>query len=141
MTTTSPPSPAPDPSSATHTVASTSSLENQTKKLNLTTPHSTSGSTHTIASTTSSEYKTQRFGPLLDITEESIIPLALKVRNQVSSAQLNPSAKHQLISRLNRECNLVFIVKFEDGVKYVVRIPGTGWGDRFTDSARKSFDS
>ena len=110
---------------------------------------SSAASTHDSISSTAStsdsvldqEIRAKRFGPLLDIADESIISLALKIRNQVSPEKSEPSPKHQLIARLNGSYNLVFVVEFDDGLKYVVRIPGTGWGDRFTDSARKSFES
>ena len=97
--------------------------------------------TSVAESISSQESLAKRFGSLLDITDESIISLALKVRNQVSSNHCKPSSKHRLTSRLNGSFNLVSIIEFDDGVKYVVRIPGTGWGDRFTDQARKSLES
>ena len=99
----------------------------------------------TVESESSVNNLAKRFGPLLDIDDNSIISLALKIRNQVSSklnlSKHDPSLKHRIISRLNGSYNLVFIVEFDDGMKYVVRLPGTGWGNRFTDIARKSFES
>ena len=92
-------------------------------------------------SVTSLEIREKTFGPLLDITDESIISLALKVRNQISPEHFQPSPKHRLVSRLGGSYNLVFVVEFVDGLRYVVRIPGFGWGDRFTDKARKCFES
>ncbi|MCJ1239872.1 hypothetical protein MMC14_007870 [Varicellaria rhodocarpa] len=85
--------------------------------------------------------RARKFGYLLDIADESIISLALKIRNQASSTQYEPSSEHRLVSHLHGSYNLIFAVEFADGVKYVVRIPSTGWGDRYTESARKSFES
>ena len=102
---------------------------------------SVSSAASTADSVSSLEIRAKRFGPLLDIGDEPIISLALKVRNEALYEQCKPSPKHRLISRLNGSYNLVFIVEFDDGLKYVVRVPGTGWGDRFTDSAKKCFES
>ncbi|MCJ1242610.1 hypothetical protein MMC14_010619 [Varicellaria rhodocarpa] len=64
------------------------------------------------SSAASREIREKVFGPLLDIRDESIISLALKVRNQVSSEPYEPSPnlKPQVLSHLHGSYNLVFIV-------------------------------
>ena len=102
---------------------------------------SLSQTTHQCTSECTSSLDPQKFGSLLEIAHESIISLALKVRNHTSSTQHVPSPKHRLVSRLNGSFNLVFIVEFADGVKYVVRVPCTGWGNRYTENTRNALES
>ena len=126
---------ATSPTSSKHHSSSNSTKSVSSNKRH---PAETSCTTHSVSSL---EVRQKRFGPLLDIADESIISLALKVRNQVGCNHHKPSPETRLISRLNGSFNLVYIVDFDDGVKYVVRIPGTGWGDRYTESAKKLLES
>ncbi|RJE18339.1 hypothetical protein PHISCL_09328 [Aspergillus sclerotialis] len=80
----------------------------------------------------------ERFGPLLSISEKSLVDLAWNIRRENTNDSFT-SAK--FISRLNGSYNLVHIVEFDDGVRYVVRVPATGWGERFTKSAKRSLVS
>ncbi len=79
----------------------------------------------------------ERFGSLLSIPDCSIVALASAIRFKIFGVEL-PS---HLVSRLNGSYNLVYIVEFDDGVKYVVRVPAVGWGDRLTETARNSLES
>lgn len=80
----------------------------------------------------------ERFGPLLSISDQSLIALAWDIRRK-SSRDCFATAK--VINRLRGSYNLVHIVEFDDGLKYVVRVPATGWGGRFTESAKRSLVS
>lgn len=80
----------------------------------------------------------ERFGPLLSISNQSLIDLACNIRRENKN---NSFTSAKLISRLNGSYNLVHIVKFDDGARLVVRVPATGWGDRFTESAKRSLIS
>ncbi|KAK9243771.1 hypothetical protein V1506DRAFT_523382 [Lipomyces tetrasporus] len=79
-----------------------------------------------------------RFGTLLSISDQSLVTLASNVRRRLSGGGLTNG---QVISRLNGSYNLVHIVEFDDGVRYVVRVPATGWGGRFTEIAKRSLVS
>ncbi|KAE9375799.1 hypothetical protein N431DRAFT_531881 [Stipitochalara longipes BDJ] len=80
-----------------------------------------------------------RFGALLSINESSLIQLAAEVRHTISDRKPSPKDKH--LSRINGGYNLIHVVEFEDGVKYVIRVPAVGWGARWTDNARNAFRS
>ncbi|EEP79400.1 predicted protein [Uncinocarpus reesii 1704] len=77
-----------------------------------------------------------RFGSLVNITETSLLQLAARFYWQRTGI-FDPFGR--LIDSLNGSYNIVHIVEFRAGEKYVIRIPATGWGDRFTQSARRAF--
>ncbi|KAK9428614.1 hypothetical protein V1505DRAFT_357644 [Lipomyces doorenjongii] len=79
-----------------------------------------------------------RFGTLLSISDQSLVTLASNVRRRLSGGGLTNG---QVVSRLNGSYNLVHIVEFDDSVRYVVRVPATGWGSRFTAIAKRSLVS
>lgn len=81
------------------------------------------------------------FGPLLSINIEAILALASSVRNQIEPECESHSKHCQLVSRLCGSYNLVHIVEFEDKVKYVVRVPAVGFGDRLTTTAQSALKS
>ena len=80
----------------------------------------------------------ERFGPLLSISDQSLANLALDIRKANSTDHFTTA---KCISRLNGSYNLVHIIEFDDGYRLVVRIPATGWADRFTESAKRSLIS
>lgn len=80
-----------------------------------------------------------RFGPLLFISESSLVYLAANVRQRVSGRI--PSSSDKYSYRLNGGYNLIHIIQFGDGVKYVIRIPAAGWGSRWTEHASNAFRS
>lgn len=80
----------------------------------------------------------ERFGPLLSISNQSLVNLAWNIRRENSSDSFTTG---KFISRLNGSYNLVHIIEFDDGVRFVVRVPATGWGKRFTESAKRSLVS
>ncbi|KAI9839045.1 MAG: hypothetical protein M1837_002263 [Sclerophora amabilis] len=80
-----------------------------------------------------------RFGPLLSITAASVVALAGDVRHRISGRRR--SLGDELVSRLSGSYNLVYIVRFDDDVKYVVRVPAVGWGCRHTETAQRSLES
>ena len=81
----------------------------------------------------------ERFGTLLSISETSLIALASNFREKLSGRP--PSSADRVVSRLSGSYNLVHIVEFHDGLRYVIRVPATGWGGQFTETARRSFIS
>ena len=93
------------------------------------------------SSDSSEECLQERFGPLLSISTPSLLTLASNVRNRISAQDQEPTENNRLISRLFGSYNLVHIVEFADGVKYVIRVPATGWGSRFTGTAKHSLES
>jgi aminoglycoside phosphotransferase (APT) family kinase protein len=79
----------------------------------------------------------EAFGPLADITEESLVLLATAIAKQV--LQL-PASNGRLIHRIAGSYNLVHIVEV-DGVKLVIRVPATGWGSGMTPAAAEALQS
>lgn len=65
------------------------------------------------------------FRPLLSISNQSLISLAWDIRRK-SSRDCFATAK--VINRLSGSYNLVYIVEFDNGLKYVIRVLATGWG-------------
>jgi len=80
-----------------------------------------------------------RFGPLLSISDESIVSLASAIRHRISGRI--PSPNGHLATRLNGGYNLIYIVQFDDEVKHVIRVPAVGWGSRWTEYASDAFKS
>jgi aminoglycoside phosphotransferase (APT) family kinase protein len=80
-----------------------------------------------------------RFGPLLSISSSSLIQLAAEARHKISGRR--PSTKDRHLYRLNSGYNLIHVIGFEDGIKYVIRVPAVGWGVRWTENASNAFRS
>ncbi|KAI9810278.1 MAG: hypothetical protein M1832_001367 [Thelocarpon impressellum] len=91
------------------------------------------------SSDVSDEDLQSRFGPQLSIPAASVVALAADVRYKVSGRRGCPA--DQLVSRLSGSYNLVHIVRFEDDVKYVVRLPAVGWASRLTEAAQRALRS
>ncbi|KAL9132056.1 MAG: hypothetical protein Q9217_000184 [Psora testacea] len=87
------------------------------------------------------EYLQERFGPLLSISSKSLLTLASNTRDRIWPPGKKGPQNCRLVSRLFGSYNLVHVVEFADGIKYVIRVPATGWGNRFTETARSSFES
>ena len=87
------------------------------------------------------EYLQERFGPLLSISPESLLTLASKIRDRIGPQGKERPQNCRLVSRLFGSYNLVHVVEFADGIKYVIRVPATGWGCRFTETAKSSLES
>ncbi|CVK90283.1 uncharacterized protein FMAN_08723 [Fusarium mangiferae] len=84
-----------------------------------------------------SELDRDVFGPLVDITEESIIALATRIAKDV--LHVIPG-KAELLNTVSGSYNIVHIVQLET-VKLVIRIPATGWGDGMTKAAEDALSS
>ncbi|CCT69795.1 uncharacterized protein FFUJ_05711 [Fusarium fujikuroi IMI 58289] len=84
-----------------------------------------------------SELDRDVFGPLVDITEESIIALATRVAKDVLHVV---PGKAELLNTVSGSYNIVHIVQLET-VKLVIRIPATGWGDGMTKAAEDALSS
>lgn len=85
-------------------------------------------------------------GHFLRINDESLVTLALAVRKTISGSGDSSSSSSFKTARVicpktGSLENLVYIVEFDDGVKYVIRVPGAGWGNRFTDTVKRAFIS
>jgi aminoglycoside phosphotransferase (APT) family kinase protein len=79
------------------------------------------------------------FGPLLNISEDSLVALASRALKKSSDRSSPPTG-----SVISRDCgsyNLVYVLELDGAVKYVVRIPVIGWGNRFTEAAKQAFTS
>lgn len=76
----------------------------------------------------------ERFDLLLAISGDSLVTLATTVHD------IKPSPTGRVLTRHTGSCNVVFI-EFSDGIRYVIRIPATGWGCRFTETAKCSLRS
>lgn len=79
------------------------------------------------------------FGPLLAISDESLVALVSSALKKIPD-KLPPSTG-RVISRENGSYNLVHIIEFDDDLKYVVRVPVTGWNGQFTETVQRSFTS
>lgn len=84
--------------------------------------------------------RVRRFGPLLTIDHKSLIDLAMDVRNSMLTEHEECSSC-RVIDRQNGSFNLVYILQFDDGLKYVIRLPTLGWGKRWTSTAKTAFES
>ncbi|EWZ39261.1 hypothetical protein FOCG_09000 [Fusarium oxysporum f. sp. radicis-lycopersici 26381] len=77
------------------------------------------------------------FGPLANITAESLIALASRIAKDV----LHVSAENAtLVNRLSGSFNIVHIVQLET-LKLVIRVPATGWGAGMTKTAEDALAS
>lgn len=79
------------------------------------------------------------FGPLLSISDESLVALVSNVLTTISDQK--PPFAGGVISRQNGSYNLVHILEFDGLPNYVVRVPATGWGGQFTGTVKRSFIS
>ncbi|MCJ1470984.1 hypothetical protein MMC07_009632 [Pseudocyphellaria aurata] len=86
------------------------------------------------------EVQRRRFGPLWTMDNCSLINLATDVRKSILTTSEDCSSC-RVISRLNGSYNVIYILQFEDGLKYVIRLPALGWGNRWTLAAKKAFES
>lgn len=106
------------------------------------------GSTHSaperspnpLDGVTREELERRRFGPLSTMDHYSLISLAMNVRNSKLTNYENPLSC-RVIDQLNGSFNMVYILQFNDGLKYVIRLPALGWSNRWTPAAKKAFDS
>lgn len=89
---------------------------------------------------TSEEVRRRRFGPLLTMDHCSLIRLAMDVRNSMLTNH-EDCLSCRVIGQLHGSFNVVYILQFDDGLKYVIRLPALGWGNRWTPAAKKAFDS
>lgn len=89
---------------------------------------------------TEQEIQRRRFGPLWTMNHSSLIRLAMDVRNSMLTKH-EDCFSCQVIGRLNGSFNVVYILQFVDGLKYVIRLPALGWGIRWTPTAKKAFES
>ncbi|KAI0378221.1 kinase-like domain-containing protein [Hypomontagnella monticulosa] len=83
------------------------------------------------------EIDRETFGPLVDITEESLILLASNIRKEVLHETTSVS-KH--VARTAGSYNIVHIIQLDD-LKLVIRIPATGWGVGKNDTAARALES
>lgn len=64
--------------------------------------------------------------------------LASRIRHRVEGQR--PSS-NSTVTVLSGSYNLVHIIHFPDDVKYVVRVPASGWGGKFNAAAKRAFIS
>lgn len=97
--------------------------------------HETSTSTMDASSNNSLDQEV--FGPLVDISEESLVLLASSIRERVFHT---PTSDGKQIARIAGAYNIVHIIQL-DGNKLVIRIPATGWGSGKTETAARALES
>lgn len=85
------------------------------------------------------QYLESIFGPLLSISDESLVALVSNVLK--TTLHKKPPFAGRVLSRQNGSYNLVHILEFDGLPKYVVRVPATGWGGQFTETVQRSFTS
>ncbi|KAL7804899.1 kinase-like domain-containing protein [Trichoderma aethiopicum] len=78
------------------------------------------------------------FGPLLDITDKSLIRLASRIAND--SLKTTTGSGGKLLARIDGSYNIVHIVEVES-TKLVIRVPCTGWGSGMTPIAAQAMES
>ncbi|KAN0069431.1 hypothetical protein V8E54_012446 [Elaphomyces granulatus] len=83
-------------------------------------------------------YLEDLFGPLLSISADSLAALASSVRSRVSGKD---SSGCHVVTRLYGAHSLVYVVEFDDGIKYAIRISASAWDGRFTETAKCSLIS
>ncbi|KAH7264790.1 kinase-like domain-containing protein [Fusarium redolens] len=84
-----------------------------------------------------SELDRDVFGPLVDISEESILALATRIAKDVLHVL---PGNAELLKTVSGSYNIVHIVQLET-VKLVIRIPATGWGYGMTKAAADALAS
>ncbi|KAN0083177.1 hypothetical protein V8E54_002265 [Elaphomyces granulatus] len=84
------------------------------------------------------QYLEDLFGPLLSISADSLAALASSVRSRVSGKD---SSGCHVVTRLYGAHSLVYVVEFDDGIKYAIRISASAWDGRFTEAAKCSLIS
>ncbi|KAH8662782.1 kinase-like domain-containing protein [Ilyonectria robusta] len=77
------------------------------------------------------------FGPLVDITAESLVLLASNIANQRLHV---PGSGGKLVARIDGSYNIIHVVELE-GIKLVIRVPATGWGSGMTPIAAHAMES
>ncbi|RYC80709.1 hypothetical protein BFJ63_vAg16406 [Fusarium oxysporum f. sp. narcissi] len=77
------------------------------------------------------------FGPLVDITAESLVLLASNIANRRLHL---PSSGGKLVARIDGSYNIIHVVELE-GTKLVIRVPATGWGTGMTPIAAHAMES
>ncbi|PTB65132.1 hypothetical protein BBK36DRAFT_1122360 [Trichoderma citrinoviride] len=77
------------------------------------------------------------FGPLLNITGESLLQLALRIAVDILKT---PSSGGKLVARIAGSYNIVHIVELES-IKLMIRVPCTGWGSGMTPTAAQALES
>ncbi|MCJ1428828.1 hypothetical protein MMC29_006739 [Sticta canariensis] len=89
---------------------------------------------------TREELQRRRFGPLWTMDHYSLVCLAVDVRNSMLTNH-EDCLSCRVVDQLSGSFNMVYILQFDDGLKYVIRLPALGWGNRWTPAAKKAFDS
>ncbi|RAL11560.1 phosphotransferase family protein [Aspergillus homomorphus CBS 101889] len=83
------------------------------------------------------EFVQERFGELMDITNEALVKLAVSVRSKYSTtATTTPTA--WVLQHWLGTYNLIHIVEFSDGLKYVIRVPASARHGQMTETARRA---
>lgn len=94
-----------------------------------------------MSSESSEDLDTETFGPLLSISEDSLVGLAAKIRADALSGAHSSSSSGRLVRRIGGSYNLVHIIQLDGDFTLVIRIPATGWGDGLTATAAYAMES
>ncbi|PYH46163.1 uncharacterized protein BP01DRAFT_397375 [Aspergillus saccharolyticus JOP 1030-1] len=82
------------------------------------------------------EFLDERFGKLFDMSNVALVELALSVRSKHSTDNTQATAK--VIEHWIGTYNLIHIVEFSDGLKYVVRVPASARHGTMTEAAQRA---
>ncbi|KAF4458869.1 hypothetical protein FALBO_14385 [Fusarium albosuccineum] len=80
----------------------------------------------------------ETFGPLVAITNESLVLLASNIASRC--LHLPNSGSGKLVARISGAYNITHVVEL-DSVKLVIRVPATGWGSGMTPTAAHALES
>ncbi|KAK0627882.1 hypothetical protein B0T14DRAFT_513495 [Immersiella caudata] len=97
-----------------------------------------------MSSHSSEDFDEEVFGPLLSISESSLVELAAKIQADTPQTNGPPSPESstgRLVRRIAGSYNLVHIIELGPDFKLVVRVPATGWGDGLTPTAAQAIES
>ncbi|KAI9875617.1 MAG: hypothetical protein M1830_008204 [Pleopsidium flavum] len=96
------------------------------------------GDEFTVAKTVSeaSSYDSdlaKQFGSILSISDDALTKLASRFRQQQVTTETSIPAIPAcvVVSRFEGAYNRVHVLRFEDGIKYVIRVPCFGWGNHW----------
>ncbi|EGS22068.1 uncharacterized protein CTHT_0039530 [Thermochaetoides thermophila DSM 1495] len=80
-----------------------------------------------------------RFGPLADIPESSLLHLGSRIASNVLKLS---NSEPKLLHRLGGPFNIVHILSFNnDTTRFIIRVPATGWGKGLTPAADKALEA
>ncbi|RAH63905.1 uncharacterized protein BO66DRAFT_257738 [Aspergillus aculeatinus CBS 121060] len=84
------------------------------------------------------EFLQERFGKLFDISNEALVELALSVRSKYIT---NTQATAKVLEHWIGTYNLIHVIGFSDGLKYVIRVPASARHGQMSEAAQRALVS